>query len=175
MCFERRPSREADWLAWHCFRSRQPGDADYTWLLSSRRHGLSAGHCIGNVSELPSSLSTVAIILMLRAPRLLAPYHRRCLQQQLRLQRNYATVTDLARLPQVGDELHGFTVKRREHIPELELSALHFQHQKTGAEYLHVARDDSNNVFSIGFKTNPPDATGVPHILEHVTLCGSEK
>jgi Zn-dependent M16 (insulinase) family peptidase len=38
-----------------------------------------------------------------------------------------------------------------------------------------VARDDENNVFSIGFKTNPPDATGVPHILEHVTLCSSEK
>jgi Zn-dependent M16 (insulinase) family peptidase len=40
---------------------------------------------------------------------------------------------------------------------------------------VHIARDDSNNVFSIGFKTNPPDATGVPHILEHTTLCGSQK
>lgn len=60
-------------------------------------------------------------------------------------------------------------------MPELELTALHLQHDKTGAEYLHVARDDANNVFSIGFKTNPPDDTGVPHILEHTTLCGSEK
>lgn len=89
--------------------------------------------------------------------------------------RSYASVTDLSNFPKTGEHLHGFTLKRAQHVPELELSALHFQHEKTGADYLHVARDDSNNVFSIGFKTNPPDATGVPHILEHVTLCGSQK
>jgi len=66
-------------------------------------------------------------------------------------------------------------VKRTKHVPELELTALHLEHDRTGAEYLHVARDDKNNVFSIGFKTNPPDCTGVPHILEHLALCGSEK
>jgi Zn-dependent M16 (insulinase) family peptidase len=84
-------------------------------------------------------------------------------------------VTDLRNFPKEGESIHGFTLKRTAHVPELELSALHFQHEKTGADYLHVARDDTNNVFSIGFKTNPPDATGVPHILEHVTLCGSQK
>ncbi|KAL1304931.1 hypothetical protein AAFC00_003845 [Neodothiora populina] len=89
--------------------------------------------------------------------------------------RSYASVTDLAKYPRPGDQLHGFTLKRAKHVPELELTALHFEHDKTGADYLHIARDDSNNVFSIGFKTNPPDATGVPHILEHTTLCGSEK
>ncbi|KAK6429412.1 Mitochondrial presequence protease [Oleoguttula sp. CCFEE 5521] len=89
--------------------------------------------------------------------------------------RAYASVTDLNSLPKPGDRIHGFTLQKARHVPELELSALHFQHDKTGADYLHVARDDENNVFSIGFKTNPPDATGVPHILEHVTLCSSEK
>ncbi|CAL3963212.1 unnamed protein product [Diplocarpon coronariae] len=74
-----------------------------------------------------------------------------------------------------GQQLHGFTLLRSKHVPELELSALHLQHDKTGADYLHVAREDKNNVFSIGFKTNPPDDTGVPHILEHTALCGSEK
>ena len=49
------------------------------------------------------------------------------------------------------------------------------RHSKTGAEYLHVAREDQNNVFAINFKTNPANDTGLPHILEHVTLCGSEK
>lgn len=106
-----------------------------------------------------------------RAPRILAPYTR----AHLFARRTYASVTDLTHLPQPGSKLHGFTLQRTKHVPELELSALHFQHDRTGADYLHVARDDSNNVFSIGFKTNPPDATGVPHILEHVTLCGSEK
>lgn len=84
-------------------------------------------------------------------------------------------VTDLSQLPKPGEKLHGFTLLRTKHVPELELTALHLQHDQTGAEHLHIARDDSNNVFSIGFKTNPPDDTGVPHILEHTTLCGSEK
>ncbi|KAK5201478.1 Mitochondrial presequence protease, partial [Cryomyces antarcticus] len=89
--------------------------------------------------------------------------------------RSYASVTNISSFPKHGEQLHGFTLKRAEHVPELELTALHLQHDKTGADYLHVARDDKNNVFSIGFKTNPPDDTGVPHILEHTTLCGSEK
>ncbi|KAK0760358.1 hypothetical protein N5P37_007442 [Trichoderma harzianum] len=85
------------------------------------------------------------------------------------------TVTDLALYPKPGSKLHGFTLVRAKHVPELELTALQLQHDKTGADYLHIARDDTNNVFSIGFKTNPPDDTGVPHILEHTTLCGSDK
>ncbi|KAF4589627.1 Mitochondrial presequence protease [Ophiocordyceps camponoti-floridani] len=84
-------------------------------------------------------------------------------------------VTDLSHYPAAGDKLHGFTLVRAKQVPEFELAALHLQHDKTGAEYLHIAREDSNNVFSIGFKTNPPDDTGVPHILEHTTLCGSQK
>ena len=91
------------------------------------------------------------------------------------LRRSLASLANDAVLPEPGQHLHGFTLRRKKHVPELELTALEWQHGKTGAEYLHVARDDSNNVFSIGFKTNPPDHTGVPHILEHTTLCGSEK
>lgn len=89
--------------------------------------------------------------------------------------RSAKAVTDLSQYPSIGEKLHGFTLLRSKHVPELELTALHLRHDKTGAEHLHIARDDSNNVFSIGFKTNPPDDTGVPHILEHTTLCGSEK
>ena len=83
--------------------------------------------------------------------------------------------TEAALYPKAGQKLHGFTLVRSKHVPELKLTALHLQHDKTGADYLHIARDDSNNVFSVGFKTNPPDDTGIPHILEHTTLCGSEK
>ncbi len=98
--------------------------------------------------------------------------------------RGLATITELAGEPdlqeqdsflQPGGTYHGFTLERVKEVPELQLKAFHLQHDKTGAEYLHVARDDKNNVFSVGFKTNPPDDTGVPHILEHTTLCGSEK
>jgi Zn-dependent M16 (insulinase) family peptidase len=89
--------------------------------------------------------------------------------------RQLATTTQPASYPKPGEHLHGFTLQRVKHVPEFQLTALQFQHDKTGAEYIHVARDDKNNVFSISFKTNPPDDTGVPHILEHVTLCGSDK
>jgi hypothetical protein len=96
-------------------------------------------------------------------------------RQLPKLRRTASTVTQLDSYPSVGDSLHGFAVQQKKHVPELHLTAVHLKHEKTGADYLHVARDDKNNVFSIGFKTNPPDATGVPHILEHTTLCGSEK
>ncbi|EXJ96416.1 hypothetical protein A1O1_01542 [Capronia coronata CBS 617.96] len=90
-------------------------------------------------------------------------------------QRGYASITDVEAYPKPGESIHGFTVKQIKHVPELHLTALSLEHDKTGADYLHVARDDKNNVFAINFKTNPTDRTGLPHILEHVTLCGSEK
>ena len=87
----------------------------------------------------------------------------------------FASLAGLDQSSQLGEDTHGFMLKRKKHVPELQLTAFQLEHKKTGAEYLHVARDDKNNVFSIGFKTNPPDHTGVPHILEHTTLCGSQK
>ncbi|KAI9660858.1 MAG: Mitochondrial presequence protease [Trizodia sp. TS-e1964] len=111
---------------------------------------------------------------ILQAKRLsFLPSCSRCIREA-RL-RTYASVTDLARYPKQGEKLQGFTLIRAEHVPELELTAIQLKHDKTGADYLHVAREDKNNVFSIGFKTNPPDDTGIPHILEHTTLCGSKK
>lgn len=75
----------------------------------------------------------------------------------------------------VGGILHGYEVRRVLPVSELKLTAVDLVHTQTGAQHLHVDRDDNNNVFSIGFQTNPPDSTGVPHILEHTTLCGSHK
>ena len=33
---------------------------------------------------------------------------------------------------------------------------------------------DTNNAFAISLRTIPTDSTGVAHILEHTTLCGSK-
>ncbi|KAJ1902836.1 Mitochondrial presequence protease, partial [Coemansia sp. S17] len=74
-----------------------------------------------------------------------------------------------------GQEVHGFVVEDVQIVSELKLKAIRLRHQKTGAEWLHIDRDDSNNVFSVGFNTSVSDSTGVPHILEHTTLCGSSK
>ena len=48
-------------------------------------------------------------------------------------------------------------------------------HKQTGARVAIVANDDSNKVFSIGFRTPPANSTGVAHIIEHSVLCGSKR
>ncbi|KAG5517848.1 hypothetical protein PMAC_000302 [Pneumocystis sp. 'macacae'] len=83
--------------------------------------------------------------------------------------------SNFEKLPVVGDRLHGYFVERTKHISELGLEAVLLKHEKTGAEHLHIMKNDKNNVFAIGFHTPPPNSTGVPHILEHTVLCGSAK
>lgn len=72
-----------------------------------------------------------------------------------------------------GNEFEGFVVQEVSEIPEFRLWAYRLQHRATGAQYLHIQRDDANNAFSVGFRTTPNNSTGLPHILEHTTLCGS--
>lgn len=60
-------------------------------------------------------------------------------------------------------------------IPKLGLKASRLQDKLTKLVHLHVQRPDRNSVFALGFKTDAPDHTGVPHILEHTALCGSQK
>ncbi|ABN64596.2 predicted protein [Scheffersomyces stipitis CBS 6054] len=86
-----------------------------------------------------------------------------------------ATSAILSKYP-IGLNLYGFVIDNVQPIPEFSLVAVHLKHERSGAAHLHLdSPTDNNNVFSIAFKTNPPDATGVPHILEHTTLCGSYK
>ncbi|XP_052814769.1 presequence protease, mitochondrial-like [Mya arenaria] len=84
-------------------------------------------------------------------------------------------VQDKIRTLKKRSKLHGYTVEKVDEVPELFLTAVSLHHDKTGAKHFHVARDDSNNSFSVAFKTTPLDSTGVPHILEHTVLCGSRK
>lgn len=60
-------------------------------------------------------------------------------------------------------------------IEELKSDGFLLKHRKSGARVVLMATEDDNKVFSIGFRTPPPDSTGVPHILEHSVLCGSAK
>ncbi|KAJ3020456.1 Mitochondrial presequence protease [Thoreauomyces humboldtii] len=103
-----------------------------------------------------------------------------------RILRSFATASSSAQQPpsatpslatdlQAGAVLHGFQVQRVQRVPEFDLTAVQLKHQKTGAHYMHVFKDDTNNVFNVGFHTPVTDSTGVPHILEHTTLCGSER
>ncbi|KAK2188953.1 hypothetical protein NP493_119g07062 [Ridgeia piscesae] len=74
-----------------------------------------------------------------------------------------------------GQQLHGYTVQEVAPVPELYLTAVMLTHDNTRAQHLHIAREDANNVFGVAFRTTPMDDTGVPHILEHTSLCGSER
>lgn len=74
-----------------------------------------------------------------------------------------------------GTRLGSYLIKDQRPVPELNLTAITLSHEPTGARLLHLACDDPNNVFAVGFRTPPPDSTGVAHILEHTVLCGSRK
>ena len=55
-------------------------------------------------------------------------------------------------------------------IADIESMGYILRHKKSGARVCVISNEDS-----IGFRTPPEDETGVPHIIEHTTLCGSDK
>ena len=63
----------------------------------------------------------------------------------------------------------------QEAIPELAATGYIYRHRKTKARVVVISNEDTNKVFTIGFRTPPNDDTGVPHIMEHSVLCGSRK
>ena len=60
-------------------------------------------------------------------------------------------------------------------LPAYQSDGLVLRHKKSGARIVLMANDDPNKVFAIAFRTTPKDDTGVPHIIEHSVLAGSEK
>jgi len=73
-----------------------------------------------------------------------------------------------------GDQLIGFRLEKRAMVAELDGEGLLFRHEQSGARLLKIINNDDNKVFAITFKTPPPDDSGLPHILEHSVLNGSE-
>lgn len=76
---------------------------------------------------------------------------------------------------EINKVYHGFELTEKRRIDEINSTALLFNHNKSGARLFKLQNDDDNKVFSIGFRTPPPNSTGLPHILEHSVLCGSRK
>ncbi len=60
-------------------------------------------------------------------------------------------------------------------LTDIKSTGYILKHKKTGAKVMCIENDDDNKVFYVGFRTPPEDSTGVPHIIEHSVLCGSEK
>ena len=70
---------------------------------------------------------------------------------------------------------HGFSLVREHELGMLGVRARLLRHDGSGAELLHLAGDEPNLSFAVGFATLPQDDTGVAHILEHMVLAGSER
>ena len=60
-------------------------------------------------------------------------------------------------------------------LPDIHSEGHLYEHEETGAKVLHLANDDTNKSFTIGFKTPPYNDNGIAHILEHSVLNGSKK
>ncbi|MCC8126665.1 MAG: insulinase family protein [Clostridiales bacterium] len=73
------------------------------------------------------------------------------------------------------DKLDAYRICERKTIREMQSEGVILEHKKSGARIFLLSNDDENKVFYIGFRTPPSTDTGVPHILEHSVLCGSEK
>lgn len=67
-----------------------------------------------------------------------------------------------------------FSLVSRIPVTALRLDVEIWRHP-CGLSHFHLACDDQHRAFAIAFRTLPPDSTGLPHILEHTTLCGSRK
>lgn len=76
---------------------------------------------------------------------------------------------------QLGDAYKDFVVKRVLPLPELKAELIELEHGPTGAQVMHIANDDTENLFCLSFQTLPYNSNGVAHILEHTVLCGSKK
>ena len=61
------------------------------------------------------------------------------------------------------------------HVAALHLDFDSYVHRQTAARHFHFGCEDTNNAFMVAFPTLPTDSTGVAHILEHTTLCGSRR
>lgn len=72
-------------------------------------------------------------------------------------------------------EYPDFQLTREVELPQIRARALEFKHKPTGLRLMHLATDDPENCFALAFATPPAASNGVPHILEHAVLAGSEK
>ena len=69
-----------------------------------------------------------------------------------------------------------YTLVEKKEVPEYHLTGYLFRHDLTGARlFFAIAPGDDNKVFSATFLSRPDNDCGVPHILEHCMLNGSDK
>ncbi|MDC0014561.1 insulinase family protein [Gammaproteobacteria bacterium] len=68
-----------------------------------------------------------------------------------------------------------FELKESQEIELLNVNAQIYQHSEFETQHIHLDSPNDEKVFMVAFRTIPEDSTGVAHILEHTSLCGSAK
>ena len=86
-----------------------------------------------------------------------------------------AEETQLAPLPKVGQVISGFRTEEIGYMEFINADTVLFEHVKTGAKLFYIRSKDIERSFEIAFRTPAVDDTGVNHILEHISISGSEK
>lgn len=72
-------------------------------------------------------------------------------------------------------DLQAYKLETTRTLADIHSEGYILRHKKSGARIMLISNEDENKVFHISFRTPPSDSTGVAHILEHCSLCGSEK
>ena len=68
-----------------------------------------------------------------------------------------------------------FELLRQSSLPSLGADTSYYRHNPSGAEHYHLHMKGSENAFLVAFRTLPENSTGIAHILEHTSLCGSQR
>ena len=71
--------------------------------------------------------------------------------------------------------MKNYTLTDSRFIRDLKCEVRIYSHDKTGARVVFMPADDDNRAVSIAFSTPAENDKGIPHIIEHSVLCGSEK
>lgn len=70
--------------------------------------------------------------------------------------------------------MQSFKLIDKKQNPSLGFNAERYELDEYGSEHIHLKNNSKELVFMVMFRTIPESSSGVAHILEHTTLCGSE-
>ena len=74
-----------------------------------------------------------------------------------------------------GPAASKFTVVESRDVPDYNCHVTLLRHDQSGGQLLSVQSEENNKVFGVCFRTPVDNDKGIPHILEHSVLCGSDK
>ncbi len=71
--------------------------------------------------------------------------------------------------------IKGYELLRTDYVESMKSKVLLYEHQKSGAQIIHIKNDSKVKLFDITFKVPTVNNKGTNHILEHIFFSGSEK